>query len=295
MAGGGPERKASALADATQEVGAANQQRGDAMLERLKDLPRGIEGVRAVGKISKEDYEQIVEPLLDEARREGRHIRFLYHLGPEFEGFTPGAAWQDAKIGLGSMRLFGGCAIVTDVAWIRDSARLIGFLMPCPVKVFGNQELGQGVEWLRSLPEGAGISHRLLTERGVIVVEVKEALRAQDFDALAATADSWIEAHGDLHGIVIHAREFPGWENLGSFLRHVRFVRDHHQKVQRIALAVDGKLASLAPQIGKHFVKAEVKSFGYGDLEAATGWASGSHGPDEAARTTDVRSEERRS
>ena len=249
------------------------------MLERLKDLPHGIDGVTAVGKVSKEDYEGIFEPLLDEARREGRRIRFLYHFGPDFESFTPGAAWQDAKIGLGSLRLFEGCAIVSDVGWIRESARLVGFLMPCPVKVFGNQERAQAVEWLQSLPEGAGVSHRLLPERGVIVVEVKEALRAQDFDALAATADSWIEAHGELNGIAIHAREFPGWENLGSFLRHVRFIRNHHQKVKRIALAVDGKLASLAPRIGEHFVKAEVKSFGYDDLESAISWASGAQGP----------------
>ena len=264
------------------------------MLEKLKDLPEGLEGLKAVGKVSKEDYERVFEPLVDEARREGRRLRFLYQLGPEFEGFTAGGAWEDAKIGLRVLRLLDGCAIVSDAGWIRETARLVGFLLPCPVQIFGNHERDSAIAWLASLP-GAGVSHRLLPERGVIVVEVKEPLRAQDFDALAVTADSWIEAHGDLNGIVFHAHDFPGWENLGSVLRHLRFVRNHHQKVQRIALAVDGKLASLAPQIGKHFVKAEVKSFGYGDLEAATGWASGSHGPDEAARTTDVRSEERRS
>lgn len=93
----------------------------------------------------------------------------------------------------------------------------------------------------------------------MIVVEVKQRLRAQDFDSLAFTADAWIEAHGDLQGLVIHAREFPGWENLGAFLRHVRFLRNHHRKVKRIAFAVDSKLASLAPKIAEHFVQAEIK------------------------------------
>ena len=90
------------------------------MIEKLKDLPRGIDGVRAIGKISKEDYEQVFVPFLDEARREGRHIRFIYQIGPEFEGFTPGAAWEDAKIGIHFLRLFDGCAVVTDLAWIRE-------------------------------------------------------------------------------------------------------------------------------------------------------------------------------
>jgi hypothetical protein len=111
----------------------------------------------------------------------------------------------------------------------------------------------------------------------VIVVEVKQALRAQDFDALELAADNWIEAHGDLQGLVIHVREFPGWENLGGLVRHMRFVRDHHRKVKRIALSADSKLASVAPRIGEHFVKAEVKGFGYDELEAAVAWAGRSN------------------
>ena len=140
------------------------------VIEKLKDLPRGIDGVRAIGKISKEDYEQVFVPLLDEARREGRRIRFLYQLGPEFEGFTPGAAWEDAKIGLHFLRLFDGCAVVTDLAWIRESTRLAGFFMPCPVSVFSNNEFAEAVDWLRSLPEGAAdfspASPRIRRDRG---------------------------------------------------------------------------------------------------------------------------------
>ena len=184
------------------------------MLEKLKDLPSGIDGVKALGKISKEDYEQVFVPILDEARRDGRRIRFLYQLGPEFEGFTPGAAWEDARIGLHSLRLFDGCAVVTDQVGSGKSTRVVGFFMPCPVRVFGNQELDKAIVWLGSLPEGAAVSHRVLPDSGVIVVEVKQALRAQDFDALAFTADNWIEAHGYLQGLVIHA---PRISRLGEF------------------------------------------------------------------------------
>jgi stage II sporulation SpoAA-like protein len=59
-------------------------------------------------------------------------------------------------------------------------------------------------------------------------------------------------------------------------VRHVQFVRDHHRKVKRIALAADGKLAGVAPRIAEHFVSAEIKSFGYDHLDAAVAWASGS-------------------
>ena len=93
------------------------------MIEKLKDLPRGIDGVRAIGKISKEDYERVFVPLLDEARRQGRRLRFLYQFGLDFESFTAGAAWEDAKIGLHSMRLFDGGAVVTNDSALADRVK----------------------------------------------------------------------------------------------------------------------------------------------------------------------------
>ena len=53
----------------------------------------------------------------------------------------------------------------------------------------------------------------------------------------------------------------------------MRFIRDHHRKVKRIALASDTKLASLAPRIAELFIQAEVKSFGYDEVDAAIAWA----------------------
>ncbi len=244
------------------------------MLERINDLPHGVTGLKAVGQVSKADYEQVFETLIDVARREGRRIRFLYELGPEFQGFTAGAAWEDARLGLSAMRRFDGCAIVTDIEWIRGSTHLASFLLPCPVRVFGNQERQAAVEWLGSLSGNEGFSHRLLSDAGVIVVEVERALRARDFDDLALTADSWIEAHSDLRGLVVHSRDFPGWENFGGFVQHFRFVRDHQRKIGRIALATNAKVASLAPFFAEHFAKAEVKTFTYDEVDSAIAWAA---------------------
>jgi hypothetical protein len=58
-------------------------------------------------------------------------------------------------------------------------------------------------------------------------------------------------------------------------VRHIQFVRDHHRKVERIALAADGMLASLAPRLGEHFVRAEVKTFRYDEVDVAVMWAAG--------------------
>lgn len=106
--------------------------------------------MRAIGKVTAADYEAVVRPLFDEARRDGRRLRLLYHFGPEFDGFTAGAILDDTRIGLRYMRLLERCAVVSDGAGVRESARLIGALLPCPVRVFGTHEWQVAVDWLGS-------------------------------------------------------------------------------------------------------------------------------------------------
>ena len=211
------------------------------MIEKIAGLPPGCDG--AEGTVTREDYLQELEPLFEQAHSEGRHVRFLYHFGPSFEGITPGAAWEDARVGLHYFRLLQRCAVVTDNKWIRETTRMMGFLMPCPVAIFANSEWGAALTWLSASTPASGLTYRLDPEAGMLVIEANGPLRAEDFQAIALTVDPWIEAKGKLHGVVVHAPHFPGWENLGALLQHLRFVRDHQRNVGRVALAVDGVLA----------------------------------------------------
>ena len=63
----------------------------------------------------------MVEPLLDEARRDGRRLRLLVRIGPEYQGFTAGVVWEKAEASFGTpslLRLFDGYALVTPKRWI---------------------------------------------------------------------------------------------------------------------------------------------------------------------------------
>ncbi|NVB37487.1 STAS/SEC14 domain-containing protein [Pseudenhygromyxa sp. WMMC2535] len=244
------------------------------MLELIEDLPDGVVGVKAVGTVTREDYIQVLEPLMDTARREGHKVRLLYYFGPEFERFSAGGAWEDARMAPSSLRLMEGCAVVSDVHWIRESVNFARLLMPCPMRVFASDDRDQAAAWLAELPQSGGLTRRLLTDIGVLVVEPQGPLRATDFDHLALLVDPWIESEGELNGLVIHAEHFPGWESIGGFIRHAKFLRDHHRKIDRVALATDIKLAELAPHLAEHFVKAEIRSFGYDELDAAVAWAA---------------------
>jgi hypothetical protein len=243
------------------------------MLEPLTDLPPGIEGVRASGRVSKADYENVLEPMLEEAHRQDRRVRFLYEVPSSVEKFTVGAAWEDLRVGVQFLRLFEGCAVVSDLGWLRVAAQLVGFAMPCPLRAFAPDEREAAIAWLVALPEGPSVNVRVLPEAEVIVIEPQAALRAADFDAVAAAADAWIEAHGDLRGLVVRAREFPGWENLAGMMRHIRFVRDYQRRIRRIALATGSRLGGAAQAFADLFVAAELQLFPYGAIDDAIAWA----------------------
>jgi hypothetical protein len=85
-------------------------------------------------------------------------MRLLYQFGPNFQRLTAGALWADSRLGVGYVRLLDGCAVVSDIGWIRASTRAIGAWMPVPVRVYANDERDDAVAWLTSLPECADVS-----------------------------------------------------------------------------------------------------------------------------------------
>lgn len=112
----------------------------------------------------------------------------------------------------------------------------------------------------------------LLRDEGLLLFAPDGPLAAADFAAAAALADPWIEQHGKLTGLLIHARTFPGWEDFAGLVAHLRFVRGHHAQIRRIALASDTALKSIGPALARHFVAAEVRVFDYDQRDAALAW-----------------------
>ncbi len=120
------------------------------MMKLRTDLPDGVVGISASGFIDARDYENVLIPAIDLALQRHPRIRVLYQLAPDFEGFTSGAMWDDAKLGLAHLKAWERIAVVTDVHWVADAARMFAFLLPGPVKVFSNQALADAEKWIVS-------------------------------------------------------------------------------------------------------------------------------------------------
>ncbi len=85
-------------------------------------------------------------------------MRLSYAFGPGFQRIAATALWADARLGSDYLRLLDGCAVVSDIDWIRAPSRAIGTWMPCPVKLYDNDERDDAVAWLTSLPECGELS-----------------------------------------------------------------------------------------------------------------------------------------
>lgn len=120
------------------------------MVEPVQGLPDNVVGFRGVGRITSEDYETVLIPAVEAKLAESDKLRLLYWLGEDFEGFDAGAMWDDAKVGLRHITSWERIAFVTDVEWLRETAKIFGFVMPGHVRVFHNAELEDAKEWVSS-------------------------------------------------------------------------------------------------------------------------------------------------
>jgi hypothetical protein len=119
---------------------------------------------------------------------------------------------------------------------------------------------------------------KVTLQHSYCLIEPDGPLSRGDFESIAKQIDPVIEAGGQLDGLIIKTRSFPGWESLDGLIEHFRFVRNHHRAIRRVALVTDTPLANLLPAIVSHFVSAEVRQFDFDDDDDAIEWMQSSDG-----------------
>jgi hypothetical protein len=120
------------------------------MIEQITEMPVGTVGLRASGRLSKEDYRGVLEPVLDEAVEAGE-LRLMFVL-TDFHGLEPGAWIEDVKTGLtvwvrdhAAWKRF---ALVTDVDWVAKAMHMFAWLTPGEVMIYGLDSLQEAKAWV---------------------------------------------------------------------------------------------------------------------------------------------------
>lgn len=120
------------------------------MIEKIDGMPGRSVGLRASGKLTKEDYVEVLEPALSEAVASGE-VRLLFVL-ESYDGLEWGAMPEDLKTGFRAWfrehKAWQKMAFVTDVEWIAKATRAFAWVAPGELKVFSLGEEDAARAWV---------------------------------------------------------------------------------------------------------------------------------------------------
>jgi hypothetical protein len=112
------------------------------VIERIDDMPARTIGLRASGKLTRDDYRRVLEPALREGIDTGE-LRLLFAL-PDFDGLEPAALPEDSKTGLsawfGHHSAWKRFALVTDVEWVATAMHMFAWMTPGDVMICGLED-----------------------------------------------------------------------------------------------------------------------------------------------------------
>jgi len=113
-------------------------------------MPEGTLGFRISGKISRDEYFEILDPVREKLEG-GERVSFLVETAEDFGGLDAGALWEDMKaagsVGLRYRSSWERLAVVTDKDWMRHGVAAFGWLVPGEVRVFEPRELERAKLW----------------------------------------------------------------------------------------------------------------------------------------------------
>lgn len=116
----------------------------------MTDLPAGTLGFRASGKITSDEFRQMIEPMYAALER-GDKLNLYFELADDFAGLDFGALVQDLKAAGSALKnrsSWERMALVTNKDWVRHGASAFGWLAPGELRLFEPSERDTVRAWL---------------------------------------------------------------------------------------------------------------------------------------------------
>ena len=120
------------------------------MIKTLDGFPDSVIALAAEGRVTTQDYEEVLIPRVNRALAGHGKVRLYYELGGSLDGIDAGAAWEDFRIGLEHFRRWERMAVVTDVHWIRMTLNAFRFVVPGKLRVFDTSHVAEARSWIRA-------------------------------------------------------------------------------------------------------------------------------------------------
>lgn len=108
-------------------------------------------------------------------------------------------------------------------------------------------------------------------ENNLLKIEIKSKLTKDDFIKIGDEADKLIKMYGKIH-LLLNAHDFHGWENFSALKTHLNFVKNHHEKVEKIAFIPGYMWQRCLIYFVSILVEPEIKVFDKNRLSEALDW-----------------------
>jgi len=119
------------------------------MLEVMPESEGPLLWLRARERLTVQDYREVFLPRLEEVIREHGKVRLLFHLAPDFQGWTAGATWEDVKLDLKHWGDFTKLALVGAPFWADVVLKLFGRFMAGEARTFLQEYLAEAWIWIQ--------------------------------------------------------------------------------------------------------------------------------------------------
>ena len=118
------------------------------MLQIMTDVPASVVAVRAVGEVTKEDYDTKMLPAVETVAKEYNEINFLFVLETDIQNFTAAAWMRDAWMSLKNYTKWNRVAVVSDQKFVQKLSDMLKYVFPGDAKGFAFEELEKAKEWV---------------------------------------------------------------------------------------------------------------------------------------------------
>ncbi|MEO6220353.1 MAG: STAS/SEC14 domain-containing protein [Ginsengibacter sp.] len=118
------------------------------MIEVITGLPSYVTGFRAMGKVSSDDYQKVIYPVVDSVAKVFGKINYLLVIETSLLNYSAGAWIDDAYLGIKYFTKWHKMAIVSEKDGIKKFTDVFGKLIPGETRGFKLEDLPLAKKWI---------------------------------------------------------------------------------------------------------------------------------------------------
>ena len=120
---------------------------------QVLDAPENVVAFRALGEVTRDDYQSIMAPAVEKLVERINEINFLFLIDTDLENFTAAAWMQDAMIGLKNLGKWNRAAIVTDSERAITFTNGFSYIVPGEFRGYKKKAYQEAMNWVQGNDE----------------------------------------------------------------------------------------------------------------------------------------------